>query len=548
MRSARTLWMRAGRMRVVLACAVLAAAIAAQGAGAQTTSTDPTPPPIVAPPAPAPAPPAPADSSDEDQDKGSKKPAKPKAPPSKPKKPSGETGGTGADKEGEQEEGSDSPADQVAAAEPLPAPASCGPTAAPAFLIPIYQDASKKYGLGPAGPSILAAINEIESNFGQNQGPSSAGAMGWMQFMPSTWDAYGVDADGDGVRDPSNPFDAIHAAARYLSASGMPDDPEGAIFAYNHADWYVADVLARAACYGGIGNGLGLSLIPKRQQLVCTPSEAGETIPPGYLDAFQTAAGAYGLEEEAVWAIAAVARLESDYGRGMTDAELLERGPLGISDDNWERYAVDGDADGRVLRESPGDSAATLARMIWAAGSLRAGIFEHNHAAWYVQEVLDEAEPIAGKCRVRTVAYAVALPGPSALPINWDNVELSNSLQAWDLQSGAIDPRILVLLAAISQEHTLTISSLRSDHSQYTVNGNVSNHSVGRGVDIAAIDGVPCTVTDPEGPCGTIARALAQIQPAQRPNELIYCFDPDGPGPAWAQADHCDHIHAAFED
>ena len=141
----------------------------------------------------------------------------------------------------------------------------------PVFLIPIYQQASQVYGLGPAGPSILAAINEIETGFGVNQGPSSAGAVGWMQFMPATWAAYGVDANGDGRKDPADPEDAIFAAARYLRAGGMPEDPERAIFAYNHADWYVADVLARAACFGGVGNGAlgGLSLIPKRQQLIC---------------------------------------------------------------------------------------------------------------------------------------------------------------------------------------------------------------------------------------------------------------------------------------
>ena len=101
----------------------------------------------------------------------------------------------------------------------------------------------------------------------------------------------------------------------------MPDDPEGAIFAYNHADWYVADVLARAACFGGIGNGaLGsLSLIPKHQQLACTPAEdTRRAIPEDYLKAFQDAAGRYELGEDGVWALAAVARLESDFGRGMT--------------------------------------------------------------------------------------------------------------------------------------------------------------------------------------------------------------------------------------
>ena len=540
-----------GRLRTAIAATVVGAAIAAQGAGAQT-APDPPPPPIVAPPDPAPAQ---VESPDSDSDKnkkkgksGSKK-GKSGSKKGKPDKDGGQgTGGTGANKKGEDSEiGTDSPTDQAAAALPLPAPASCGPTSAPAFLIPIYQQASKQYGLGPAGPSILAAINEIESNFGSNQGPSSAGAVGWMQFMPATWASYGVDADGDGIRDPSNPEDAIHAAARYLSAAGMPDDPEAAIWAYNHADWYVADVLERAACYGGIGLD-GLALIPKRQQLICTPAERpGAKIPAGYLQAFQDAAGRYELGEETVWALAAVARLESDYGRGMTAEELAERGPLGISEANWQKYAVDGDGDGKARRESPGDSASTLARMIWAAGSLRGGIFEHNHASWYVQEALDEAEPLTGKCRVQTVAYSIALPGPTSIPINWENLELSNSLELWDLQQGAIDPRVLTLIAAISQEHTIRISSLRSDHSMNTTSGNVSNHYFGRAVDIAAIDGVPCTVTTVEGPCGTMVRALTQLPVELRPTELIFCFDADGPGPAFAAADHCDHIHAGFD-
>ena len=75
--------------------------------------------------------------------------------------------------------------------------------------------------------------------------------------MPATWEAYGVDANGDGVADPYNPEDAIFAAANYLSASGMPADTYGAIFAYNHADWYVAEVLANAACYAAEVGGAG---------------------------------------------------------------------------------------------------------------------------------------------------------------------------------------------------------------------------------------------------------------------------------------------------
>ncbi len=67
-----------------------------------------------------------------------------------------------------------------------------------------------------------------------------------MQFMPESWEAYGVDGNNDGLMDPYNPVDAIFAAARYLKAAGADRTSAGAIFAYNHADWYVDSVLLRA--------------------------------------------------------------------------------------------------------------------------------------------------------------------------------------------------------------------------------------------------------------------------------------------------------------
>ena len=73
--------------------------------------------------------------------------------------------------------------------------------------------------------------------------------MGWMQFIPSSWEAYGVDANNDGKKDPYNPVDAICAAARYLKAAGGEEDLRTAIFAYNHADWYVDMVLGYANEY-----------------------------------------------------------------------------------------------------------------------------------------------------------------------------------------------------------------------------------------------------------------------------------------------------------
>ena len=119
----------------------------------------------------------------------------------------------------------------------------------PPFLLPIYQAAGIQYGIRW---EVLAAINEIETDYGRNLNVSSAGALGWMQFMPSTWRAYGTDANKDGRRDPYNPVDAIFAAARYLKAAGYEDDVRRAIFAYNHADWYVDSVLLRARLIAGV--------------------------------------------------------------------------------------------------------------------------------------------------------------------------------------------------------------------------------------------------------------------------------------------------------
>ena len=111
----------------------------------------------------------------------------------------------------------------------------------------LWQQAGAAYGIPW---QVLASINKIESNFGQNMGPSSAGAVGWMQFMPSTWLRWGVDGDGDGIADPWNATDAVYAAARYLAAAGGQTDISRGVFAYNHADWYVREVLDLARVYG----------------------------------------------------------------------------------------------------------------------------------------------------------------------------------------------------------------------------------------------------------------------------------------------------------
>ncbi|HEX2468485.1 MAG TPA: lytic murein transglycosylase [Solirubrobacterales bacterium] len=127
----------------------------------------------------------------------------------------------------------------------------------PPFLLPLYQACGTQYGIPW---QILASINRIETAFGTNLNVSTAGAVGWMQFLPSTWKAYGVDANEDGRKDPYNPLDAICAAARYLRAAGGEEDLQRAIFAYNHADWYVDEVLLYARQYGRLPDDLVGSL------------------------------------------------------------------------------------------------------------------------------------------------------------------------------------------------------------------------------------------------------------------------------------------------
>ncbi len=153
----------------------------------------------------------------------------------------------------------------------------------PADLLPVYQEAAQASCGMPW--AVLAAVGKVETDHGRSRlpgvqsGANFAGARGPMQFLAGTWAAYGVDGDGDGARDAYNSVDAIWGAANYLCASGAgePVRIRGAIWAYNHADWYVDKVLAQAAAYEAapaVGTGdaralarhPNLSLTPRARQ------------------------------------------------------------------------------------------------------------------------------------------------------------------------------------------------------------------------------------------------------------------------------------------
>jgi cell wall-associated NlpC family hydrolase len=109
----------------------------------------------------------------------------------------------------------------------------------PSFLVGIYKAAARRYDVPW---TILAAINAVETDYGRDSAISTAGAEGWMQFLPSTWAKYAVTQSGRRP-DPYDPRDAVFTAARYLRASGAPHHLRRAIFAYNHAAWYVDEVM-----------------------------------------------------------------------------------------------------------------------------------------------------------------------------------------------------------------------------------------------------------------------------------------------------------------
>ena len=138
-------------------------------------------------------------------------------------------------------------------------PSQLALTDIPADYLALYQQAATTCpGLSW---TVVAAIGSIESSHGRlaapgvRDGANFAGAMGPMQFLAPTWAAYGVDGDKDGKRDVYNAGDAVFGAANYLCASGGGDPARlpDAIWAYNHADWYVDRVLVLALRYGAGG-------------------------------------------------------------------------------------------------------------------------------------------------------------------------------------------------------------------------------------------------------------------------------------------------------
>jgi hypothetical protein len=241
--------------------------------------------------------------------------------------------------------------------------------------------------------------------------------------------------------------------------------------------------------------------------------------------------------------LAAVGKVESDHGRSQLAGVLAgansagAMGPMQFLAATWAAYGVDGDGDGVTSAYSPTDAIWGAANYLCANGAgdtarLRDAIWNYNHASWYVDQVLAIA-----------AGYAAALPvGDASALVAHPNLSLAPQARQ-DLLNGVVDQRVVDLLAWAVQRHRIAVSVLRTGHSQYVRGTNrVSNHYLGRGVDIYAVDGQ--VVSPSAGLARSFAIEAAQLPPPGRADEIgLPWADLAGLPGVFSNGDHQNHLH-----
>ena len=443
----------------------------------------------------------------------------------------------------------------------------------PPFLLSIYQAAGVEYGVRW---EVLAAINEIETDYGRNLNVSSAGAVGWMQFLPSSWKRYGVDANKDGRTDPYNPVDAIFAAARYLDAAGYSDDPRAAIFAYNHADWYVDSVMLRARLIAAVPSDLIGSLTGLTEGRFPVKGRAS------YADdiAEQQLLKRVGRGENAAHLIESSENRRSVdifTGRGaqvvaVNDGVVkrVARGKRGdtliLQDVYGNRYTYSrlGRASRRLKAGKRVRSGAVLARVgrsrDGSAPHLRFSIRPSGRGAPSIdpKPILDGWQLLQATEIYRANGTNVLREGPTvgqillmSKPLLQKRVLADSRIDIYDcgrndIRAGLIDRRVLATLEYLAESGlSPTVTSLRCGHGYLTKSGNVSEHSSGNAVDIAKVNAVPILGHQEQGGVADQAvRRLMLLQGTMVPHQVISLLELGGP--TMAMTDHADHIHVGF--
>ena len=441
----------------------------------------------------------------------------------------------------------------------------------PPFLLPIYEAAGIEYGVRW---EILAAINEIESDYGRNLRVSPAGAIGWMQFLPSSWKRYGVDANRDGRRDPYNPVDAIFSAAHYLQAAGYADDPRRAIFAYNHADWYVDSVFLRARLLAGIPadligslTGLTEARFPVRGHATYADDIAEQQL----LKRVGRGQNAANLIEESesrrsVDIFAPAGNRVVATGDGMV-AAVGRRGHTVVLEDvygNRFRYEHLGRISDEVRAGIRMKGGATVGRIGRHAGGaaphVRFSIRPSGRGAPTIdpKPILDGWQLLEQTDIYRANGENVLRDGPTigqilllSKALLQKRVLADSRIDIYpcgreDIAAGVIDRRVLAALEYLGESGlSPTVSSLKCGHSYRTKSGNVSEHASGNAVDISKVNGIPILGHQEAGGIAEqTVRRLLLLQGTMAPHQIISLQQIGGA--SLAMADHADHIHVGF--
>jgi Transglycosylase SLT domain len=270
-----------------------------------------------------------------------------------------------------------------------------------------------------------------------------------------------------------------------------------------------------------------------------SPSErALEEIPSEFIELYQSAAETCeGLD----WTIlAAIHKVETGFGRGRATSSAGAQGPMQFMPSTFRTYGADGGGDGDANINDLEDAIFSAANLLCANGAgdparLATAIWNYNHSQTYVNEVLT----LAAAYGVFTVPHGAAYAAATDLLRN-PRVVLTPNARA-DLKAGAVDQRLVSLLAWIAESHTVTISVFKTGHSKYTRSGKVSLHYYGQGADISIVDGSP--VSPANSGARQIVLELAGVQGQLRPHELGHPFGAIGFPGGFTDADHRDHIH-----
>jgi len=374
--------------------------------------------------------------------------------------------------------------------------------------------------------------------------------------------------------DPYNPVDAIFAAARYLQAAGYAGDARRAIFAYNHADWYVDSVLLRARLIAAVPTDLIGSLtgltegrFPVRGQASYADDIAEQQLEKR-VGRGENAANLVESSDtrRSVDIFAARGAAVVAVNDGVVMGVATRRGRLVLQDTYGNRYAYR--QLGRVsqgLRDGTHVTAGAVVGRIGASSDgtaphVRFSIRPSGRGAPSIdpKPILDGWQLLEATAIYRANGENVLRDGPSigqilllSKPLLQQRVLADSRIDIYpcgrdDIGAGRIDRRVLATLEYLAESGlSPTVSSLRCGHPYRTKSGNVSEHSSGNAVDISTVNGVPILGhQEPGGVADQTVRRLMLLQGTMLPHQVISLLSIGGP--TVAMADHADHIHVGF--